>query len=140
MATGLVAGYGAFAGMAVRYLYPAKPDPQGWLFVAAASELKKGEAVLWKAPDGSDVGVTRRADGDAVDAFLALSTTCPHLGCKVHWEPQKDRFFCPCHNGAFDPTGRPTEGPPAKANQWLPRYPLKVEEGLLYVRVRQAAT
>ena len=51
----------------------------------------------------------------------------------VHWESVNDRFFCPCHNGAFDASGAPTEGPPAKAKQYLTRFPLKVEGKLLYV-------
>jgi phenylpropionate dioxygenase-like ring-hydroxylating dioxygenase large terminal subunit len=51
----------------------------------------------------------------------------------VHWEPQNDRFFCPCHLGTFDPEGRPTGGPPLSANQSLPEYPLRVEKGLLYI-------
>ena len=46
-----------------------------------------------------------------------------------------ERFFCPCHNGAFDPQGRATEGPPAAAEQSLTRFPLKVENGLLYIQV-----
>jgi Rieske Fe-S protein len=51
----------------------------------------------------------------------------------VHWEPNNDRFFCPCHNGAFDKSGQPTAGPPKAANQPLIQFPLKVENGLLFV-------
>ena len=69
------------------------------------------------------------------DAFIALSSTCPHLGCQVHWEPQNDRYLCPCHNGTFAPAGTPTGGPPFEANQSLPHYPLRVEGGLLFVEV-----
>ena len=75
------------------------------------------------------------ADGDTADAFVALSSICPHLGCQVHWEPQNDRFFCPCHNGAFDASGKPTEGPPATAGQELTRFPLQVMNGLLFIQV-----
>ncbi len=66
---------------------------------------------------------------------MALSSTCPHLGCKVHWEAPENRFFCPCHNGAFDPSGRAIAGPPAEAGQSLGRYPLRIEGGLLYIEV-----
>ena len=69
------------------------------------------------------------------EAFAALSSVCPHLGCQVHWQPQNDRFFCPCHNGVFAPDGTGIGGPPGDAGQSLPRYPLKLENGLLFIEV-----
>ncbi|MBI4577262.1 MAG: Rieske 2Fe-2S domain-containing protein, partial [Planctomycetes bacterium] len=74
-------------------------------------------------------------DRGAVEDFLALSSTCPHLGCRVHWEVQNRRFFCPCHNGSFDAAGRATGGPPAEAGQSLPRYALRLEGGLLFIEL-----
>jgi Rieske Fe-S protein len=53
----------------------------------------------------------------------------------VHWEAQNDRFFCPCHNGAFDRQGNATAGPPAAAGQALLRFPLRLENGLLFIEV-----
>jgi Rieske Fe-S protein len=79
--------------------------------------------------------ITRQGEGGEVSDFIALSSTCPHLGCRVHWESPNQRFFCPCHNGTFDPQGRATGGPPKAAGQDLPRYPLKIERGLLYIEV-----
>lgn len=67
--------------------------------------------------------------------FAALSSTCPHLGCQVQWQPQHGRFLCPCHNGAFDASGRAIQGPPADAGQFLSSFPLKIEEGLLLIEV-----
>ena len=46
-----------------------------------------------------------------------------------------ERFFCPCHNGVFAPDGEALEGPPAEAGTDLPRYPLRVTNGLLYIEV-----
>ena len=51
------------------------------------------------------------------------------------WEPQNNRYFCPCHNGTFDPSGKATGGPPGDAGQSLPRYALHVQKGLLYIDV-----
>jgi Rieske Fe-S protein len=62
-----------------------------------------------------------------------LSSVCPHLGCQVFWEAAKDRFFCPCHNGVFDASGKATAGPPAEANQTLTQYPTKILNDALYV-------
>jgi Rieske Fe-S protein len=53
----------------------------------------------------------------------------------VHWQSQDSRFFCPCHNGAFDPTGKAIAGPPAEAGQSLPRYPVRVESGMVFIEI-----
>ncbi|MHC4933157.1 MAG: QcrA and Rieske domain-containing protein [Planctomycetota bacterium] len=135
MAGGLLAGYGTFFGYAGRYLYPAEPTRLGWMFVTETKRMEVGDSMTYRTPAGAAVVVTRQKEGNSGEDFLALSGTCPHLGCQVHWEPQNDRFFCPCHNGVFTPEGKGIGGPPGDAGQSLPRYPLKVEDGLLYIEV-----
>ena len=135
MAGGLVASYGTFAAFAGRFLYPAKPERAEWLFVADLAGFSPGQSLVYRSPAGSKVAVARTGSAGTRDDFLALSSTCPHLGCQVHWEAQNRRFFCPCHNGAFDPTGKAVAGPPAEAGQSLLRYPLDVVNGLLYILI-----
>lgn len=135
MTGGLLAGYGTFGAMAARYLYPAHPARKAWLFVADLASFKAGASMTYRAPSGASVVIARRGDRGTEADFIALSSTCPHLGCQVQWEIAKNRFFCPCHNGTFDPTGKGTGGPPGDAGQSLPRYPLRVERGLLYIEV-----
>ena len=135
MAGGLVAGYGLFASHAGRFLYPLSEGTRVWHFVAILDQIKLGESLSFETPSGAKIVIARQSDGDSAEDFIALSSVCPHLGCAVHWEPQKDRFFCPCHNGAFDASGKATEGPPAAANQQLTRFPLKVDRGLLYIEL-----
>ena len=98
---------------------------------------------LWGLDDplfpGTKIVVARSGDATTSEDFLALSSVCPHLGCRVHWEGPQDRFFCPCHNGAFDRLGNPIAGPPKAANQPLMRFPLKVEAGLLYLEAPTVA-
>jgi cytochrome b6-f complex iron-sulfur subunit len=139
MAGGLAASYGTFVYFAGRYLYPSQ-ETNAWMFVAAADDIAPGGALLFQSPTGISVVITRKvgrnsADFASVDQFLALSSVCPHLGCRVHWEPQNDRFFCPCHLGAFDPEGNPTAGPPLADNQSLPTYLLEIDGGLLYINL-----
>ena len=69
--------------------------------------------------------------------FQAFSSVCPHLGCKVHWEAENDRFFCPCHRGVFDPAGVAIGGPPGDAGQRLSQAPIAVDEesGVVYLEV-----
>jgi len=133
MFSGLAAGYGTLATFAGRFLFPNSVGRESWQFVATLEQLSLGSTLPFKTPSGAKIVVARQRDGDAADCFVALSSVCPHLGCAVHWEPQNDRFFCPCHNGAFDATGLATAGPPAAAKQSLTKYPLKVEKGLLYI-------
>jgi Rieske Fe-S protein len=137
MAGGLVAGYGTFAIMAGRFVFPANVETP-WLFVAEANSIQPGDSLAFESPTGVRVAIARRpGDGsqqsNGTEHFIALSSICPHLGCRVHWEPHNQRFFCPCHNGVFSPEGKPVSGPPKAAEQELSRYPLKVEGGLLYI-------
>ena len=135
MAGGLVAGYGTFFAYAGRYLYPARPADKAWMFVAEISRLAVGSSKDFRLPSGASVVIARQSAGDTVDSFLALSSVCPHLGCQVHWEQANNRFFCPCHNGIFDSSGKGTGGPPGEAGQSLSNYPLRIESGLLYIEV-----
>ena len=138
MAGGLVASYGTFVAMAGRYFYPTEGG-KAWMFVRAVNSISPGESVPFQSPTGVSVLITRDADASSdtpeVEEFLALSDVCPHLGCRVHWEGHNDRFFCPCHNGVFDPDGKAIGGPPASAGQNLSRYPLKIADGSLYIEM-----
>jgi cytochrome b6-f complex iron-sulfur subunit len=133
MTTGLAAGYGSFAAILGQFLYPAESPRRAWLFVCLVEELLPGEGRDFVSPSGQRIVVARHGKGTTEADFLALSSVCPHLGCRVHWEPQHDRFFCPCHNGVFDRSGKATAGPPAAAGQNLVRFPVKVDRGMLLI-------
>jgi len=135
MGLGLIAGYGTFAALVVRFLFPTRGIRKVWLFVENLDRVSVGDSIAYQTPVGQQVLITRVGKGDDVEDFIALSSVCPHLGCQVHWEAQNDRFFCPCHNGAFDAEGNATEGPPKDAGQTLARYPLKVKKGMLFIEV-----
>ena len=135
MAAGLAGGYGGFALIAGRYLYPSRPRRTLRQFVSRANSMQVGDSLLYRAPSGESINVTRQGARATARDFVALSSTCPHLGCRVHWEPAHNRYFCPCHNGVFDPSGVGTGGPPAEAGQSLPRYPLEVRDGLIFIEV-----
>ena len=135
MFAALAAAYGTLAAYMARFLYPAKPTTRGWQMVCDLTGIEPGGSIIYRLPNGSPVSITRQGAGESTGDFLALSSTCPHLGCQVHWESQNDRFFCPCHNGVFDPEGVGIAGTPGDAGQNLPRYPLKVEDDLLFIEV-----
>lgn len=135
MCGGLAAGYGTLAAFATRFLYPAAGEATAWQFVAALDQFPLGASQPYVAPNGMQIVIARQAEGNSAEDFIALSSICPHLGCQVHWEAQNQRFFCPCHNGVFDPQGKPVSGPPQKSGQPLGRFPLMVRDNLLYILV-----
>ena len=137
MTAGLLGGYGCLGAMALQFLYSAKDDRR-WFFVMTLDRLKQGESLVFVTPAGAKVVVACQGPESTADDFAALSSVCPHLGCQVYWESQNERFFCPCHNGAFNGRGEPTEGPPAAAGQRLTQFPLRIEDNRLYVQAPAA--
>jgi Rieske Fe-S protein len=135
MLVALVESYGTFAAYAARFLLPTQKRRTGWLVVGTVDAMAVGESRPFGSPDGATINVARQAARGTVDDFVALSSTCPHLGCQVRYEAQNRRFVCPCHNGTFDAAGHSISGPPFEAHQSLPLYPLKIESGLLYIEV-----
>ncbi len=67
-----------------------------------------------------------KIDGEVV----AVSETCPHLGCRVPWCDTSGQFECPCHGSTFNRKGEAREGPSPRA---MSRYPVEVVDGLVIV-------
>lgn len=36
---------------------------------------------------------------------------CPHMGCRLEWNPNEDSYDCPCHGSRFDREGHLIDGP-----------------------------
>jgi cytochrome b6-f complex iron-sulfur subunit len=61
---------------------------------------------------------------------IALSETCPHLGCRVPWCESSGQFECPCHGSVFNRKGEARQGPTPRA---MTRYPVEIVDGLVIV-------
>ena len=61
---------------------------------------------------------------------VAYSPQCTHLGCAYHWEEDRDRFVCPCHESLFTIDGKVVGGPAARP---LDRYAVRVENSKLLI-------
>jgi len=89
--------------------------------LTSVSDIKVGQAVSVKLPDGSPALVAR-PNADTVACFSAI---CTHMGCTV--QPDGDTLHCPCHGSMFDPkTGQVTHGP---AKRPLPKIPVHMAGG-----------
>lgn len=131
MIVGIAVGYGAGLWEFFRYLVPLQSKgKRKELFVGTLSDMPIGESRNVKTPGGEEITLARIAGGgdQPETGFKALSTKCPHLGCKVHWVAGKKEFFCPCHNGAFDKNGIAIAGPPAKEGKNLSQYEVRVQK------------
>lgn len=46
--------------------------------------------------------------------FASSSVRCPHLGCKLSWNPANSTWECPCHGSEFTSSGHLKNGPAKK--------------------------
>jgi len=69
------------------------------------------------------------------EKVLALSATCPHLGCAIDAAPKG--FACPCHGSVFALDGARTEGPTPRGMDELPVQIQGDDVSVSYQRFRQ---
>jgi len=60
----------------------------------------------------------------------AFEAVCTHEGCPLGWNPGQRLIRCPCHGGAYDPSGKVVDGPPPRP---LHRLEAQVADGTIYV-------
>ena len=135
MGAGLLLSYGALATKGLLFLIPEKLQAaRRKLFAGRIEHYPMNGVRKFYDLDGNEILVKRGEEG-----FSAFSSTCPHLGCKVHWSEDEQQFFCPCHNAVFDSDGNPVSGPPADAGQKMYPAPMSVDEdsGVVYIEVKE---
>lgn len=136
MGTGLFLSYGLLAVQGVLFVLPPRTKVRTRkIFAGKLDHYKVGSTEIFYDLEGTPIMVKRDAEG-----LRAFSSVCPHLGCKVHWEDENHRFFCPCHGGVFTEDGVAIAGPPADAGQNLFEVPVQVDEasGIVYIEVKDA--
>ncbi|HET7370927.1 MAG TPA: FAD-dependent oxidoreductase [Gammaproteobacteria bacterium] len=69
-------------------------------------DVKPGEGKL-VATGGHKYAAYRHEDGE----LTAVSATCTHMGCDVHWNTAEKTWDCPCHGSRFTTEGEVIEGP-----------------------------
>jgi cytochrome b6-f complex iron-sulfur subunit len=126
-----VAGFLGLGGLAARflqYLYPVVP-PEEVVEVHAGrrDSVAAGGGLVLSLPTGQIALV------DAGGELRAFSAVCTHLGCIVRWETGMEHLYCACHGGMFDRAGQVVGGPQPRP---LPRHPLEVREGQVFVKIK----
>lgn len=78
----------------------------GKLPIAKVADLKAGVPVL--AEYGDDVLFVVKNDESSFSVFDAA---CPHVRCKLQYNPATNEFDCPCHASSFTIEGKRISGP-----------------------------
>jgi len=130
----------AFGIPAIGYLVgPALKKDQGqdWMRLGSTGKVEIGIPTLFKVKIQRQTGWIVNEEELSVYVltengrdYIAMSNVCTHLGCRVRWITDQNKFFCPCHNGVFDKEGNVVEGPPPRP---LDRFKVKVEDNQLFV-------
>ncbi|MFH1920613.1 MAG: Rieske (2Fe-2S) protein [Planctomycetota bacterium] len=129
----------------VAFLNPLRQKSEAGRFIRVASldmvpEKGPSQAVAvvadrtdaWNRFPNEPIGAVflRRTGPNQVEA---LSVVCPHAGCSVEYQEAEGKFFCPCHEASFDPTGkRLDETSPSPRD--LDTVQAEVRDGEVWVR------
>lgn len=103
---------GSLAVAAGVFERPTQDTKKRKLITANASAVPVDGQVRFGYPRKEDPAVLLRL-GEV--HWVAYSAVCTHLTCEVLWKSANRDFYCPCHDGHFDPnTGDPIAGPPER--------------------------
>lgn len=114
-----------------------KEQTQNWIRIGSKNKVALGEPTLFKTKIERKTGWIVNEDEISIYVltengrdFIAMSNICTHLGCRVRWIDDQQRFFCPCHNGVFGKDGTVISGPPPRP---LSQYEVKIENDDLFI-------
>lgn len=97
------------------------------VYVTTTDKIASGKSFKFKDLKGGNITVTNTGK-----EYIALSTKCTHLGCQVFWKKDEKVFYCPCHEGYFNPNGKVMKGPPPKP---LDSYKVEVIDKAIYIHI-----
>jgi len=126
-----VAYLGALSYPVYRYLASPVEQSQGAATVTTVSlpeaqKLPPGSALMFRF-GAKPALLIHHLDG----TWTALGAVCTHLGCTVQYQADRNRIYCACHDGVYDPkTGGNVSGPPPRP---LPRYRVQIGEAAVVV-------
>ena len=111
-----------------------KESPVGALTDFSSSTEPVMRTIQIEQVDGWRKVVTEKAvyvTKDSQGKLRVLTSICPHLGCTVPWNKEKNQFVCPCHGATFSLDGTRVSGPSLRGMDTLET---SVQDGQLQVR------
>ena len=129
--------FASIAGAAFRFLRPRiAAATDRWLDVAPVSELTSRQPMSRKVVAEHIAGWSITTEEHNVFVLpvrgnQVVSPICPHEGCEVLWEQERNRFSCPCHESYFSADGARVSGP---APRGLDVLPTRIQDGKLQVQ------
>ncbi len=129
--------------MAALSLFPAfKRRKETWLDIGPLADVVLGDPTAFTYRYNNRDGYldqlirgTVYVVAENLQSFTVFSNICTHAGCAVRWEPDKQVFYCPCHNGMYNINGQVAAGPPPRP---LDRFPYKVVGGRILIKIKGA--
>jgi len=101
--------------------------------VTSTSDVPEGQALYFHYPEDGYPALLIHLPGGQ---FVAYEQRCTHLLCPVIYQGPRNRIFCPCHEGEFDPaTGERESGPPPRP---LNKIKLEVRGSDIYAVGRES--
>ncbi len=124
-------GFAGISHMGLKFITPTK-SKRGFrrLYALNLVDLPINESKPTRDLKGKDLVIIRTGEREV----KALSTVCTHLGCAVFWQKDNKRFYCPCHEGAFDADGKVIQGPPPRD---LDSYQVELEGDNVYIYFKE---
>ncbi len=111
-----------------------KPSPVGALTEFSALTEPVMRTIQIEQVDGWRKAISEKAvyiTKDNQGQLRVLTSICPHLGCTVPWNKDKNQFICPCHGAIYAADGTRISGPSLRGMDTLET---SVEDGQLQVR------
>ncbi len=111
-----------------------------WIKLGAADHFSSAEPMKATFKYISEAGYTRAEKSGFVWVVPALegessvtvfSAVCSHTGCNVAWQPDEQKFVCPCHEGRYNFRGEVVSGPPPRP---LTKLATRIENGQLLIQ------
>ncbi|HKR11181.1 MAG TPA: ubiquinol-cytochrome c reductase iron-sulfur subunit [Pyrinomonadaceae bacterium] len=129
--------FASIAGAAFKFLRPRiSAATDSWLDVAPINEITGSQPITKKVVAEHIAGWAITTEEHNVFVLPArsnqvVSAVCPHEGCEVLWEQQRNQFSCPCHESYFAADGARLSGPSPRG---LDPLPTRVQDGKLQVQ------
>jgi cytochrome b6-f complex iron-sulfur subunit len=112
-------------GASLLYLRPEKFSEEFGRVIIAGPVDSFAPGSTTEFPDARFYLIRSRDGG-----FLAVHNRCPHLGCTVSWQADRQKFHCPCHASSFDGYGDLTNPPVPRP---LDTFAISIEENMVQV-------